>query len=420
MQSQQLNLDVISNNLANVNTTGFKESRPQFQDLLYDTTKAAGAQQGGGNQLPASLQVGQGSVPVATERIFTQGELSQTGGNLDMAIQGNGFFEVQMPDGTLAYTRDGGFKTDSQGRVVTSEGYPVQGGFQPVPPGTTNITITASGAATYTTSSGSTNFQIQLANFNNPGGLDAQGHSALQGNAGLRHAPARHAGRQRLRPAGTGLARAFQCQRRAGNGQPHPRAARVRGEFQGRPGRRRDDANQQQPPTLMKQFPAIKLLILLGLLHGAGSASILIAGESAPLQLNAVAPVSGDGVFLPQLFTSAAPLPAVKLCDSPAFGKILVLTHDQVGELLANNAPAWGTNFTGADSVKISRRAGTFGESDALGLLTETLQRDYIRDKGQLELQLAQPWGSLVLPDEPLTLPTWWSNAPAWASRPAS
>jgi flagellar basal-body rod protein FlgG len=177
MQSQQLNLDVISNNLANVNTTGFKESRPQFQDLLYDTTKQAGSQQGGGNQLPASLQVGQGSVPVATERIFTQGELSQTGGNLDLAIQGNGFFEVQMPDGTLAYTRDGGFKTDSQGRVVTSEGYPVQGGFQPVPPGTTNITITSSGAATYTTASGSTNFQIQLANFNNPGGLDAMGHN---------------------------------------------------------------------------------------------------------------------------------------------------------------------------------------------------------------------------------------------------
>lgn len=177
MQSQQLNLDVISNNLANVNTTGFKESRAQFQDLLYDTTSAAGAQQGGGNQIPASLQVGQGSSPVATERIFTQGELSATGGQLDMAIQGNGFFEVQLPDGTLAYTRDGGFKTDSQGRVVNNEGYPVQGGFQPVPPGTTNITITSSGAATYTTPSGTTNFQIQLANFNNPGGLDAMGHN---------------------------------------------------------------------------------------------------------------------------------------------------------------------------------------------------------------------------------------------------
>src|SRR5208282_6469735 len=120
MQSQQMNLDVISNNLANANTTGFKASKLQFQDLLYQNTREAGSQQGGGNTLPASLQVGQGSVPVATERSFTQGDLTQTGNNLDLAIQGQGFFEVQMPDGTLSYTRDGSFKTDSQGRIVTS------------------------------------------------------------------------------------------------------------------------------------------------------------------------------------------------------------------------------------------------------------------------------------------------------------
>jgi flagellar basal-body rod protein FlgG len=177
MQSQQTNLDVISNNLANVNTTGFKESKAEFQDLLYETTSEAGSQQGGGNQLPASIQVGQGSALGATERIFTQGDLSQTGGNLDIAIQGQGFFEVQMPDGSLSYTRDGSFKTDSQGRIVTSEGYPIQGGFQPVPAGTTNITMTANGEVTYTTPSGTTNSQIQLANFNNPGGLDALGHN---------------------------------------------------------------------------------------------------------------------------------------------------------------------------------------------------------------------------------------------------
>jgi flagellar basal-body rod protein FlgG len=177
MQSQQLNLDVISNNLANVNTTGFKASRPQFQDLLYETTRSAGSQQGGGNELPSSLQVGQGSVPVATERIFTQGELSQTGSDLDVAIQGNGFFQVQLPDGSLGYTRDGAFKTDSQGRIVTSDGYPLLGGFQAVPTGTTKITITASGAVTYTTPSGDTNSQVQLARFINPGGLDAQGHN---------------------------------------------------------------------------------------------------------------------------------------------------------------------------------------------------------------------------------------------------
>ena len=177
MQSQQMNLDVISNNLANANTTGYKMTKLQFQDLLYQNTKEAGSQQGGGNLLPSSLQIGQGSVPVATERSFTQGDLTQTGNNLDIAIQGQGFFEVQMPDGTLAYTRDGSFKTDSQGRIVTSDGYPVQGGFQPVPAGTTGITITASGAATYTTPSGNTNFQIQLARFTNPGGLDAVGHN---------------------------------------------------------------------------------------------------------------------------------------------------------------------------------------------------------------------------------------------------
>jgi flagellar basal-body rod protein FlgG len=177
MESQQLNLDVISNNLANVNTTGFKESKLQFQDLLYQTTRAAGSDQGAGNQLPESLQIGQGSIPISTERVFTQGELSQTGGNLDVAIQGEGFFEVQMPDGTLAYTRDGALKTDSTGRIVTSDGYPLEGGFQPVPSGTTNITISSSGAVTYTTSSGTTTSQVQLARFNNPGGLDALGHN---------------------------------------------------------------------------------------------------------------------------------------------------------------------------------------------------------------------------------------------------
>jgi flagellar basal-body rod protein FlgG len=177
MESQQMNLDNISNNLANVNTTGFKKSKLEFQDLLYQTTRAAGSQQGGGNQLPSSLQIGQGSIPIATQRVFTNGQLTQTGENLDIAIQGDGFFQVQMPDGSLAYTRDGALQTDSSGRIVTADGYPVAGGFQPVPAGTTNITITSSGAVTYTTSSGATNSQLQLARFTNSGGLEAQGQN---------------------------------------------------------------------------------------------------------------------------------------------------------------------------------------------------------------------------------------------------
>lgn len=170
-----MNLDVISNNLANVNTTGFKKSKIEFQELLYQTTRAPGAEQGAGNQLPTGIQIGQGSRPVATARIFTNGDLSQTGSQLDVAVQGDGFFQVQLPDGTNAYTRDGAFKTASDGRIVTSDGLPLQGGFQPVPPGTTNITIGANGNVTYSGASGTTTFQVQLVRFNNPAGLDNLG-----------------------------------------------------------------------------------------------------------------------------------------------------------------------------------------------------------------------------------------------------
>jgi flagellar basal-body rod protein FlgG len=175
MESQQLNLDVISNNLANVNTTGFKKSKAEFQELLYQTTRAPGADQGSGNQVPTGIQVGQGSKPVATARIFTNGDLTQTGEQLDVAVQGDGFFEVQMPDGTLAYTRDGGLKTGSDGRIVTSDGLPLQAGFQPVPAGTTNITIGSQGNVTYTGANGTTSFQVQLVRFANPGGLESMG-----------------------------------------------------------------------------------------------------------------------------------------------------------------------------------------------------------------------------------------------------
>ncbi|HLP75468.1 MAG TPA: flagellar basal-body rod protein FlgG [Candidatus Paceibacterota bacterium] len=175
MQSQQMNLDVISNNLANVNTTGFKKSKIEFQELLYQTTRAPGADQGSGNLVPTGIQVGEGSKPVATSRIFTNGDLTQTGERLDVAIQGDGFFEVQMPDGTRAYTRDGAFKTSSDGRIVTSDGLPIQGGFQPVPAGTTNITIGSNGDVTYSGANGSTSFQVQLVRFNNEGGLESAG-----------------------------------------------------------------------------------------------------------------------------------------------------------------------------------------------------------------------------------------------------
>lgn len=177
MESQQLNLDVISNNLANVNTTGFKKSKIEFEDLLYQTSRVPGAEQGAGNQLPTGVQIGHGSRVVATSRIFTNGELSQTGEQLDVAINGDGFFEVQMPDSTKAYTRAGSLKTASDGRIMTSDGLPVLSGFQAVPAGTTNITIAPTGDVTYTTPSGNTTFRVQLSRFLNPNGLESLGRN---------------------------------------------------------------------------------------------------------------------------------------------------------------------------------------------------------------------------------------------------
>ena len=177
MESQQLNLDVISNNLANVSTTGFKKSKIEFQDLLYESARTPGAEQGNGTQLPTGIQIGHGSRPVATAKIFTEGELTQTGAQLDMAIQGDGFIEVQMPDGTLAYTRDGALKTDSAGKVVTSDGLVVQSGWQPIPAGTTSISISADGSVTTTGAGGTQNFRVQLVRFANPGGLQSMGNN---------------------------------------------------------------------------------------------------------------------------------------------------------------------------------------------------------------------------------------------------
>ncbi len=177
MQSQQMNLDVIANNLANVNTTGFKKSKIEFQDLLYQTDRAAGSETGAGNQVPNGLQIGHGSRAVATSKIFTTGELTATGERLDLAIQGDGFFEVQLPDGTKGYTRDGALKTASDGRVTTSDGLVLQGGWQTIPAGTTNVSISATGEVSTSGAAGRQNFRVNLVRFANPGGLESIGRN---------------------------------------------------------------------------------------------------------------------------------------------------------------------------------------------------------------------------------------------------
>ncbi len=167
MQAQQKNLEVIANNLANVNTTGFKRSRAEFQDLLYQSERPAGADQGNGNLAPSGVNIGHGSRLVSTTRLFTTGELSNTGDDRNVAITGDGFFEVTLPDGK-AYTRDGALKINKEGNWTTSDGLLLGGGFQAIPPGTTKVSIAQDGTVS---ANGATLFNIQLTRFLNPAGL---------------------------------------------------------------------------------------------------------------------------------------------------------------------------------------------------------------------------------------------------------
>jgi flagellar basal-body rod protein FlgG len=179
LEAQQTNVDVISNNLANVSTNGFKRQRPVFEDLLYQTLRQPGAQSTQQTQVPSGLQLGTGVRPVATARIFTTGNLQNTGNPLDLAVNGRGFFQVTLPDGSVSYTRDGAFQLDNQGQVVTSNGYPLQPTIT-IPPNALTITVGSDGTvsvlaagATAPTQVG----QIQLANFINPAGLQARGEN---------------------------------------------------------------------------------------------------------------------------------------------------------------------------------------------------------------------------------------------------
>lgn len=179
LDAQQTQLDVISNNLANVSTNGFKRARPVFEDLLYQTLRQPGAQSSQQTQVPAGLQMGTGVRPVSTARIFTQGNIQKTDNALDLGIQGDGFFQILMPDGTTGYTRDGSFQKDNQGQIVTSDGYPLQPNIT-IPATALSVSIGTDGTVTITQSGSAASTQIgsiQLANFINPAGLQSMGQN---------------------------------------------------------------------------------------------------------------------------------------------------------------------------------------------------------------------------------------------------
>ena len=175
MEAQQLNLNVIANNLANANTTGFKRSKIEFQDLLYQKPRTAGADAGNGNLLPTGSELGSGARVVATAKMFTQGQLTQTGNELDLAIDGDGYFKVLRVDGTDAYTRDGTLKLDSTGRLVTSDGLPLVG--LPVLSDARNINVMPTGEVSYTDKDGKSikAGALQMYRFPNPSGLRSLG-----------------------------------------------------------------------------------------------------------------------------------------------------------------------------------------------------------------------------------------------------
>ena len=177
LDAQQTRMAVISNNLANTNTTGFKRDRASFEDLLYQTVRQPGGATSEQTQLPTGLSTGTGVRVAATAKQFTQGNLSQTGNALDVAINGRGFFEVLLPDGSSAYTRDGSFQINAQGEMVTNAGYPVQPGLQ-LPEGAQSITIGADGTVSVQLAGEAEAVQVgalTLADFVNPAGLQAKG-----------------------------------------------------------------------------------------------------------------------------------------------------------------------------------------------------------------------------------------------------
>lgn len=182
MHGQQLNIDVIANNLANVTTTGFKKSKADFQDLLYQTMKVPGSQTSEDTESPTGILVGLGVKPAAVTKVFSQGDLILTENELDVAIEGSGFFQVELPSGDTGYTRAGALKRDSNGQLTTSDGYPISPAIT-IPDGATKISIGETGiiSATIGDDSESTELgTLELAIFTNNGGLSAMGKNLFE------------------------------------------------------------------------------------------------------------------------------------------------------------------------------------------------------------------------------------------------
>ncbi len=245
MKAQELNVQVISNNIANMRTTGYKRQRAEFQDLLYEHVRRVGTQTSDqGNQLPAGVELGAGVKTVGTPRLMTQGSLVQTGKDYDIAIRGEGFFQITLPDGRTAYSRDGSFELDSQGRMVTAQGNVLNPGLT-IPQNATSVTVNAQGqvsAGVPGTTTPTVVGQIQLAMFINKAGLQGIGDNLYLETPASGAPQVGNPNQELIRQSAAGQPRAGERRGSERDFRSDRRAARLRDERQGDHGDRPDAA----------------------------------------------------------------------------------------------------------------------------------------------------------------------------------
>ena len=374
MQAQQTNVEVISNNIANLSTTGFKRQRAEFQDLIYQSLRRIGSNSSdNGTIVPSGTQIGLGVKTASVYRITEQGNLQQTGNNLDMAIQGNGYFQVTLPTGETAYTRDGTFALSPAGQIVTADGYTVQPGIT-VPTNATSISVNGSGQVQATIAgqtAPATLGQIQLAAFPNPAGLEAEGNNlfletAASGNAAT-GAPASPGFGGTMQ----GFRRILERERGDRNHQPDQRSARLRNEQQGHHVIRRHDADADAI-ALSPIHTEIFIMARARLLSACTLIATLIvpeAGHAATLRVFRMLPA--DTVRLSDLFDDLGVSDHV-LGAAPAPGQRILVEAPQLAAIARDYNVDWRP-VSGAEQTTLQRDATEFSQSDAMALLRPKL-----------------------------------------------
>ena len=296
MSAQERNLEVIANNIANINTTGFKRSRAEFTDLIYQTERQMGVSNRGRDAtIPEGAQIGLGVRTAAIRSVNLQGALTNTGNTLDLAINGRGWFQVTTANGDTVYTRDGAFNTNQNGQLVTMDGYTVTPSIL-VPANATNLTISQTGIVDVTLPGQATPQQLgqlTIANFVNDAGPEGARRQLLPADRGLRPADRRRSRRHRLRHSATGLYRGVQ--RRSGDGdhQSDRRPARLRNEFQGHPGGRPDVRHDLQHARMTMTRPDARRTVIWRngkVVAGAALALLLLPRLPAPRAPKSQAP----------------------------------------------------------------------------------------------------------------------------------